>query len=66
MRGQNKTFYHFIIKDKDTDETKYFRTCKEICEAYGVCRATIYNIMNGKHKPRYYENLHIERRYIPI
>ena len=65
-RGENKSFYHFLITNNDTNETNYFRTCKDITETYGICKATIYNMISSKHRPVKYTHLSIERFYQPI
>ncbi len=65
-RGSNKSFYHFIVTDTSNDETKYFKTCKEITENYQLCKASIYNLLNGKHNSKKYNHLNIERYYQPI
>jgi ribosomal protein L20 len=66
MRGANITFYHFLVTDNLTDEKNYYRTCQQICDKYGLCRGTIYNMINRKHKPRHFRHLTIERHYTPV
>jgi len=65
-RGENKSFYHFLITNTQTDKSDYFRTCKDITKAHGICKATIYNMLGGKHRPVKYTHLTIERFYQPI
>ena len=65
-RGLNKSYYHFILTDKQVNEPKFYKTCKEITKDYGLCKATIYNIINNKHRSIKYPNLNIEIYYQPI
>ena len=52
-RGKNKNFYHYRLQEiNPTDENKYldyqyFKTAKEVCEKYNVCRATLYKILKN-------------------
>lgn len=52
-RGQNKNNYHFKVfyrnglTEEDTERSKYYRTCKEIEQEFGLTRHQIYNIYTG-------------------
>lgn len=66
-RGQNKSFYHYKVIDTVNNEEKLFRTCADITKEYGVCRATIYNMVNKECKrTRKHKNLTITQFYSPM
>ena len=52
-RGQNINKYHFKVyykngyDDEEPEYSKYYRTCKEIQEEFGLTRHMIYNIYTG-------------------
>ena len=52
-RGKNKNFYHFRLQELDPIEEnkyldyQYFKTANEICEKYGICRASLYRVLNN-------------------
>ncbi len=50
-RGKNQSFYHFRVQEIDPIEKdkyldyQYFKTAFEICEHYGISRASVYRIL---------------------
>lgn len=66
-RGINRSFYHYKVFNSDTNEEKLFRTCKEITTEFGICRATIYNMVNKESKRnRKKNNITITQFYSPM
>ncbi len=66
-RGKNRTYYHYKITDNNTGESELFRTCQDITNKFGICRATIYNMVNRETKrSRKNRNITIEQFYQPI
>ncbi len=50
-RGKNNSFYHFRLQEIDPSddnnylEYQYFKTAFEICQQYGISRASLYRIL---------------------
>jgi len=53
QRGKNTSFYHFRLQEIDPcDENnyldyQYYKTAFEICDTYGISRASLYRILNN-------------------
>jgi hypothetical protein len=66
-RSINRSFYHYKVIFNDTNETKLYRTCQDICKEFNICRATIYNMINHESKrSRKRHNITIQQFYQPI
>lgn len=65
-RTLNTGFYHYKVTDTDTGEERYFKTCDDIKNVYGICRTSVYHRVAGNHKPNLYKNLKFERDYTPV
>ena len=66
-RGINKSFYHYKVLNKVTGESNFYRTCKDITNEFGICRATIYNMINKPStRTRKHNHLDITQMLHPI
>lgn len=65
MRGAQKSFYHYMVKEK-TGKIHYFKTAEEIQREYNICRTTLYHKCRGNHNKRMRENTIFEKVKIPI
>ena len=63
-RGINKSYYHYMVYNSDTESNTYYKTTKDIATQFGCSRGTIYSIITKPDKPRrIYKNLKIEQDY---
>ena len=65
-RTLNSSFYHYKVTDTDTGKVKYYKTCADITNDYGICRTSVYHRVAENHVPKLYPNLKFERDYIPV
>jgi len=63
-RGENKSYYHYLVYNDDTESHNYYKTTNAIAAEFGCSRATIYNIMSSPNKlRRKFKNLRIIKSY---
>lgn len=59
MRGENISYYHYIIHEPSDDgwsEPIYFKTNKEITKKYNVSRTTIFRMIKDPlFEPKYFK-----------
>ena len=61
-RGKNKTFFHFKVFDKNTQEMKRFFTAKDVSIEYEISIPNIFKILKkGNEKSTKFNHLIIER-----
>ena len=64
-RSANKTHYHYKLYNKETNETKFYKTLNHITNEYGISRSNIYLMCkNPDVERRKYNNLKIEKVHI--
>ncbi len=54
-KSLNENTYHYLVEYADEFHgltEKYFRTCQEIEDTFGICRQTIYNYYMGLSKTK--------------
>ena len=61
-RGLNQKTYHYKLKNNVNNEEKYYKTCNEITNEYGISRANIYLMVKNPETPRRkYNHITIEK-----
>ena len=64
-RSANKPHYHYKLYNKETNETKFYKTLNHITNEYGISRSNIYLMCkNPDVERRKYNNLNIEKVHI--
>lgn len=66
-RSVNKTHYHYKIFNRETNETKYYKTLNHITDDYGISRSNIYLMCKNNDTEvnrRKYDHLDIEKIHL--
>lgn len=66
-RSVNKTHYHYKIFNRETNETKYYKTLNHITDEYGISRSNIYLMCKNNDTEinrRKYDHLNIEKIHL--
>lgn len=64
-RGPAKTFYHYLLTNKNTHEKEYFKTLNNITNKYKISRSNIYlMIKNPDVIRRKYNDIAIEKVHL--
>tara|TARA_R110002153_G_scaffold193128_1_gene346479 strand:+ start:276 stop:536 length:261 start_codon:yes stop_codon:yes gene_type:complete len=65
IRGPAKTYYHYLVTNKDSEEKEYYKTISEINTKYGISRGNIYLMCkNPNVKRRKYNDITIEKIHL--
>tara|TARA_R110002012_G_scaffold237919_2_gene411684 strand:+ start:400 stop:672 length:273 start_codon:yes stop_codon:yes gene_type:complete len=64
-RGPAKTYYNYLLTDKNTQEKTHYKTLQEITEKYNISRSNIYlMVRNPETVRRKFNDLKIEKVHI--